>query len=185
MPGTQQLPSEWFLLILVLCQAGESVGGLTANLSSGSIFCEIFCFFPADVVEADVLGGSAVARSSGSCPPCLGAEPPALKSLGQGQAGQIPSPRLGTGAPGPPIEDTGVCTTGQEKRNAFGHWSHGGLEARERDRGPRPASRAQSEQVLGKAGAGAELTSLSSQPLLSSSHTCEQASGSRQLVDSG
>lgn len=60
-----------------------------------------------------------------------------------------------------------------------GAWTPG------KDRGPWPASRAPSEQVLGKAGAGAELTLLSSQPLLSSSHTCEQASGSRQLVDSG
>ena len=106
------MPSERFFLILILCQTGESVDGLTANLSSGSIFCEIFCFFPADVVEADVLGGSAVARSSGSCPPCLGAEPPALKSLGQGQAGRIPSTQSGTSALGAPIKDTRVCTTG-------------------------------------------------------------------------
>ena len=125
------------------------------------------------------------AQSSGSCPPRLRAEPPALKSLSQGLAGQIPSALLGTSAPGAPIEDTRVCTTGQEKRNAFGRWSHRGLEARGGDGGPRPASRAPSEQVLRKAAAGAELTSLSSQPLFSSSHTCEQASGSRRMVDSG
>lgn len=123
------------------------------------------------------------AQSSGSCPPRLGAEPPALKSLGQGQAGRIPSTQSGTSALGTPIKDTRVCTTGQEKRNAFGCWSHRGLEAQGGGGGPRPASRAPSEQVLRKAGAGVELTSLSSQPLFSSSHTCEQAAGSRRLVD--
>lgn len=52
------------------------------------------------------------AQSSGSCPPRLGAEPPALKSLGQGQAGRIPSTQSGTSALGAPIKDTRVCTTG-------------------------------------------------------------------------
>lgn len=72
-----------------------------------------------------------------------------------------------------------------EEKCVFGCWSHRGLEAWGGDGGPRSASWAPSEQVLGKAGAGAELTSLSSQPLFSSSHTCEEASGSRRLVDSG
>lgn len=121
------------------------------------------------------------ARSSGSCPPRLGAEPPVLKALGR-QGGANPLYPVGHRCP------------------RSRHRGHQGLHDRMGEekcvwslapQGPgslgrrwRP-SQAPSEQVLGKAGAGAQLTSLSSQPLFSSSHTCEEASGSRRLVDSG
>lgn len=106
MPGTQQMPSEWFFLILILCQTGESVDGLTANLSSGNIFCEIFCFFPADVVGADVLDRSAVACVQGpvlwELPTPLGSRAPSPEIAGPGPGGANPLYPVGYQCPGRP-----------------------------------------------------------------------------------
>lgn len=121
------------------------------------------------------------ARSSGSCPPHLGAEPPVLKVLGRAGRDKSPLPGRSLVPQLPPSWTPGFERQDgrREMHSVAGPQGPGSLGRRWRP------SQAPSEQVLGKAGAGAQLTSLSSQPLFSSSHTCEEASGSRRLVDSG